>query len=272
MRARVSPPRVALPAHRTGAVLRFFDRYVPRYVGRRFHRVHLWDDADALAVPRDRPLVFAMSHASWWDVLIGYHLARQVLGIESYAPMDEAQLRRYRILRRLGLYSVDRASRAGVRDFLGYSAALLRPGRAVWMTPQGAITSSRRRPVRFQPGIGHLVRRVPGTAVVTVAVAYEFLEEPRAEVFVKLGRPRLFEASLTPAIITYWLERALEGELDAVERALTRRDLSAFRVVLEGATSTSFVYDRVRAVRRVLTGRPDPARHGDLVSRPGSVA
>ena len=270
--SRTASARVALPARPSALAMRFFDVYVPRYIGRRFHRVHLWDDAAALAVPRHRPLVFAMSHASWWDVLIGYHLARHVLRIESYAPMDEAQLRRYRVLRRLGVYSVDRDSMAGVRSFLAYTAALLGPGRAVWMTPQGEITSARRRPVRFQPGLAHLVRRVSDTAVVPVAVAYEFLEEPRPEVFVKLGRPRAFAPDVPAAAITHDLERALEAELDALDAALMRRDLSSFTTLLHGATSTSLVYDTVRAVRRVLTRRPDPARHGDLVSRPRRLA
>jgi len=39
-------------------------------------------------------------------------------------------------------------------------------------------------------------------------------------------------------------------------------------LTLEGVTSVSFVYDRVRALRARVTGRPDPARHGAVVSDP----
>jgi hypothetical protein len=60
----------------------------------------------------------------------------------------------------------------------------------------------------------------------------------------------------------------LERELDAVGGALAARDLSAFAVLLEGATSASAVYDRVRRLRAWIAGRPDPARHGDVVSDP----
>lgn len=246
--------------------LRFFDRYVPRYLGRRFHRVHL---RQAVALPRERPLLFAMSHASWWDVLVGYHLARHVLRVDSSAPIDAAQLARYPILGRLGLYGVDRATLAGRRAFLRDTVARLQPGRAVWLTPQGEIVTPRRRPVRFQAGIGHLVRRVPGVAVVPVAAVYEFLDEPRPEILVALGAPRVFErGSDDPRAVTRLLERDLERELDAVEAAVQRRELDRFTPVLEGATSVSLVYDRVRALRRWWTRRPDPARHGDLVSDP----
>jgi 1-acyl-sn-glycerol-3-phosphate acyltransferase len=249
--------------------MRFFDHYVPRYLGRRFHRLHLWERAGELDVPRDVPVVFVMSHASWWDVLVGYYLARLVLRIESYAPMDEAQLRRYRILTRLGVYSVDRSSVAGMRAFFRYTIELLTPGRAVWITPQGEIMSAWRRPIVFQPGVGHLVRRVGHLATVSVAIVYEFLEESRPEIFVKFGPARRFDgARETPEAITRVLESDLERELDAVQDALIARDLTRFSVTLEGATSVSLVYDRVRALRARVTGRPDPARHGAVVSDP----
>jgi 1-acyl-sn-glycerol-3-phosphate acyltransferase len=257
-----------IPARPSVAAMRFFDGYVARYLRRRFHRVHLWGEPDAVAAPRRGPTIFAMSHAAWWDVLVGYHLARRVIGVESYAPMDEAQLARYRILTRLGVYSVARGSAAGAREFLRYTADRLRAGGAVWITPQGEMAPHWRRPVRFQEGIGHLVRRVPGVAVVPVAVAYEFIDEPRPEIVVKLGPPRWPGPGGDRADIVRQLEADLERELDAIRDALTRRDLSACAVLLEGATSTSALYDRVRRLRAWVTGRRDPARHGDVVSDP----
>jgi hypothetical protein len=260
-----------IPARRSPLVLQFFDRYVPRYLRRRFHRLWLWGRRDELALPREAPLLFVMSHASWWDVLVGYYLARHVVRVESYAPMDEPQLRRYRILTRLGVYGIDRTSRVAARGFLRYTAELLQPGRAVWLTAQGEIVSNWRRPVRFQPGVGHLVRGVPGLAAVPVAIAYEFLEEPRPEIFVRFGPARCFpDRAAAPAAITACLEQDLERELDTVQEALVRRELGAFTVLLAGATSQSVVYDGVRALRAWLTGRPDPVRHGEVVSDPRS--
>ena len=258
-----------IAARPTPAVLRYFDGYVPRYIGRRFHRVWLWGGRGAVPRPEGRPVIYAMSHASWWDVLVGYHLARRVVRLPSYAPMDEAQLRRYRILSRLGLYSVERGSRAGMREFLAYTGDRLREPAAVWITPQGEIAPARRRPVVLQTGIGHLVRRVPAVVVVPVAIVYEFLAEPRPEVFVKFGEPRAFEgARPDPAAVARAVARDLESELDRVDAALLARDLQPFTALLDGATSTSAVYDLVRRVRARLTGRPDPPRHGDVVSDP----
>ena len=258
-----------IPACRSEPMLLFFDVYVRRYVRRRFDRVRLWGNQPAPDVPVGVPLLCVMSHAAWWDVLIGYLLARRVIRRESYAPMDEPQLRRYRILTRLGVYSVDRSSAAGLRAFLRYTKALLSGDRCVWITPQGEIVSNWKRPVRFQVGVGHLVRSVPAVAVVPVAVHYEFLEEARPEIFVRFGPARSFQAAREPAAeIAALLERDLEATLDRTLQDVTDRALDGYGVLVEGATSTSLVYDSVRWVRTRLTGRPDPARHGDLVSDP----
>ena len=260
-----------IAARRSPMMLQFFDRYVTRYLRRRFHRVLLWP-APEMSAASARPLIFAISHASWWDVLVGYALARRLVDRASYAPMDEAQLARYRILARLGVYSVDRGSIAGIREFLAYTIARLREGAAIWITPQGEITPHWRRPVRFQPGLGRLVTALPGVAVVPVAVAYEFLDEPRPEILVKLGAPRVFEAGAAAREVTRTLEHALETELDALRDAIAARDLTRFTTLIAGRTSTSVVYDVVRVVRASLTGRPDPARHGDVVSDPRRLA
>lgn len=252
-------------------MLAFFDRYVARYLRRRFHRVRLWATPDALATLTG-PRIFAMNHASWWDVLVGYALARRVIRAESYAPMDEAQLARYRILSRLGVYSVDRGSVAGIRKFFRYSTERLREGAALWITPQGEITPHWRRPVRFQPGLGRLVVHVPGVPVVPVAVAYEFMDEPRPEILVKLGPARVFAPGDEPEKVTRTLEQALERELDALREAILAQEFTPFVTLIEGRTSMSAVYDRVRALRAWFTGHPDPRRHGDVVSDPRRLA
>ena len=258
-----------IPARLSPAMLRFFDRYVVRYLGRHFHRVRLWGSLAQLEIPRTRPVLFVMSHASWWDVMVGYYLARHVVRIESYAPMDETQLARYRVLSRLGVYSVDRFSVSGMRAFLRYTTERLQGERAVWITPQGEIVSNAKRPVRFQTGVGHLVRRVPRVTTIPIALAYEFLDEPRPEVFVKFGPPRAWEdPDEEPAEIAGLLARDLEREVDALLAALTERDVGPFSVLLEGSTGTSLVYDRVRALRAWWSGRADPRRHGGVVSDP----
>jgi len=121
-------------------------------------------------------------------------------------------------------------------------------------------------------GVGHLVRSAPAIAVVPVAVHYEFLDEARPEIFIRFGAARRFQNARKSATeIARLLEEDLEATLDRVLKDVTERSLDGYAVLLEGATSTSLVYDTVRSIRAWLTGRPDPARHGDVVSDPRKV-
>jgi hypothetical protein len=68
--------------------------------------------------------------------------------------------------------------------------------------------------------------------------------------------------------VTRQLEADLARELDALQDAVDHRVLGGFRCVLEGQTGVSRAYDPVRRLRAWWTGRPDPRRHGELVSDP----
>jgi hypothetical protein len=117
--------------------------------------------------------------------------------------------------------------------------------------------------------VGHLARRVAPVTVVPVAVVYEFLEEPRPEIFVRIGAPRWLAAATERAEpVTRQLEADLARELDALQDAVDRRALEGFRCVLEGHTGVSRAYDPVRRLRAWWTGQADPRRHGDVVSDP----
>jgi hypothetical protein len=61
---------------------------------------------------------------------------------------------------------------------------------------------------------------------------------------------------------------------DALREAIVvARDFTPFVTLIEGRTSTSLIYDRVRALRAWLTGRPDPSWRGHFTcqTRPHHV-
>jgi hypothetical protein len=89
-----------------------------------------------------------------------------------------------------------------------------------------------------------------------------------------LGPARVFTPGDEPERITRTLEHALEHELDALREAIVvARDFTPFVTPIEGRTSTSLIYDRVRALRAWLTGRPDPSWRGHFTcqTRPHHV-
>jgi 1-acyl-sn-glycerol-3-phosphate acyltransferase len=258
-----------IPATKNRYVTAWFRGYVRRYLRQSFHRVLV---AGELPSTPEGPVLVCMNHSSWWDMLVAFWASHDLLGWDGYGPMDERQLRRYGILRRIGVFGVDRESLSGGREFLAYTRELaVGRQRALWITAQGAMVSSEERPIRLYSGIAHLARTLGRCSIVTTALQYEFWEEKRPEVLLTLGQPRPVDATL-PGFSHKALLRELEVELEERMDALTalrrQRDPSQFRVALSGQGGISPTYDRLRQMVGRARGVPIAAEHGALATPP----
>jgi len=256
-----------IPAAKNPLVERWFRGYVRRYLRRSFHRVLLLGD-----LPRapEGPLLVCVNHSSWWDLLLGFWLSREVLGWDSYGPMDQRQLRRYPIFTRLGVFGVDRESLQGGREFVSYATTLLAGSRrALWITAQGAIVSNSRRPVRYYSGVAHLARALAPCHVLTVALDYEFWDEKLPEAFVSVGPMVTIDSDpRSRGELLHQLERTMEDQLDGLAEARVRRDPREFRELLRGGGSVSPVYDALRRLTSRGRGETFNPEHGALATPP----
>lgn len=247
-----------------------FERYLRKgfglrggFVPRHFHAVRLAKGLTT-AIPADRPLVFYLNHSSWWDPITAFLLARHLVpGRHPYAPVDRAALDRYPFLERVGLFGVEKSAR-GAKAFLDTARAVLaRPDASLWLTPEGAFRDSRSRPVRFEPGLGHLAVRAEALFV-PVAIEYRFWDERLPEVLTRVGTP--IESAEGADVAAGWTDRfeqALEATLDRLHEDAERRDPARFETILAGRAGVSAVYDLVRRVRSLATGRRYAAEHSD---------
>lgn len=245
---------------------RWFRSYNRNYLRRNFHGIHLDGDLASLQGDGKTPLLICLSHSSWWDLLLGLYLDDIGPDWDSYAPMDERQLRRYRFFSRLGVIGVDRTSLQGGRQFVDYCQTLLEgQPRALWITPQGAFTSNTARPVHFQPGLGCIAERLSVFYVTTVVFEYAFWSEKQPEIFISV-RP-LERVTVTPDFnrrrFVSAMERCLEDHLDSLAARLVLRDPSLFTALMVGKHSISPTYDTVRAVTSSLSGQPFTRAHGE---------
>lgn len=259
-----------IPAAKNRWVEAWFRGYTRRYLRRSFHRAMLLGEIPEK--PRG-PVLICSNHSSWWDLLAAYWLGSDVLGWDGYAPMDERQLRRYGILRRLGIFGVDREHLRGSREFLDYSLSLLRErDRALWITAQGAMVSNDVRPVRLYSGIAHLARALGECQVMTVAIDYEFWDEKTPELFVALGplMPITAGEDFSTRGFLEALEDRLELLMDELDHVRRQRDPSLFHVALSSHPATSPVYDTGRRLAAALKGESLDLRHGALLTPPPS--
>lgn len=210
------------PSARTPWFLGLARRYARRKLGRGL------DGLRAAGVDRAReaaargPVILAANHVCWWDPFVVVALD-EALGTEGYALMDAASLRGLPFFARLGAVPLDRSTPARLRSGLRAGAALLdRPGRAVWMFPQGELRPSHLRPLGLRSGISLLARLAPAAAVVPVSLQYAFGERPAPAAYARLGEPLAPGAVAAPGGLRR-LEDALDEGLREIDASLAGR-------------------------------------------------
>ena len=260
---------VIIPATKTPWLLNLFSQYTRRYLQRNFHAVHRFGEIPNGGLTENIPLIVAINHSSWWDVLLGLIAAEDFFTREWYGVMDARQLERYKFFAKLGMIGVDRVSLTGAKEFLAYSETLLKnQPRALWLTPQGEMLSNQRRPIRFQPGIGHLAERLGDFYFTTIVFHYEFWNEKRPEAFLSLSAIERVHvgADFKRREFVAAQEQRIERQLDELLAAVQSRDAALFHPLLRGATGISATYDLIRAVGARLRGEAFRSEHSEIAT------
>ena len=264
-----APDSVPRPEGRDPAVLRSdraflaFSWYLRWYLSRRFRAVRLALDGLPAAAP-GRPLVVYTNHPSWWDPAVFMVLAATLFpDRRGFGPMDEESLGRYGVLERMGVFGIDVTSPRGAARFLRVSRSLLDDARnMMWITAEGEFVDARARPVALRPGLAHLVRLVPNTVVLPLAVEYTFWNESRPEALARFGAPVDIPAGAAVAETTALLTAELVGAMDALRAASIQRDPKLFRTLVRGSAGVGGIYDLYRRGRAAVAGRRFDPTHG----------
>jgi 1-acyl-sn-glycerol-3-phosphate acyltransferase len=258
-----------IPASPSPTLRTLFETYTTHRLTRSFHTVYLYGPAPQIPGQDNVPLIVVCSHSGWWDVLLGLHVAGTVIRRDYYGVMDADQLRRYAFFRKLGMIGVDRGSLAEAREFIQYGANLLRgTSRALFLTPQGELASLRRRPVRFQPGLAHLVAAVGECHLLTLVFHQEFWQEPTPEAFISYSPVRRISAGADFSRRAFLRneEQILEAQIDRLLLDAESRDPSRFRVGLKGGSGASSIYDFTRSLAARLRSQSVPLEHGAVTT------
>ncbi|MDP9033939.1 MAG: lysophospholipid acyltransferase family protein, partial [Myxococcota bacterium] len=139
-----------IPAQKSLLFSRWFGWVAQRRIAGTFGAVRIRGLASVAALVAARPVLVVSNHTSWWDPLVVL-LSSRLLGANVYAMMDAKQLRALPFFARAGAFGVDLVDpRDGARA-VRYAAGLLdRPGRLVWLFPQGREVPTTARPLAFR--------------------------------------------------------------------------------------------------------------------------
>ncbi len=149
------------------------------------------------------PLLICANHVSFHDGLIAELLSRDLP--DARVLMRADQLRNAPLLRWAGATGVEDSALDGARALRFAVRFLDRPGRALWLFPQGRLRPQWARPLGFRGGADLIARR-SGAILLPVSLHYEVGEREQPEAWVRVGPPTDGNS----------LEHAVEQGLDAI--------------------------------------------------------
>lgn len=209
---------------------RMFSHYVRRMFRKNFHGVRI--EPDSVSILRalnshNGPAIVIGNHPGWWDPLVA------VLLTSLYTPdrpmlvaMDAHELRRFSILRRLGVFGIDPDDTASLPLLVDYLAARFeqRPRATFWITPQGRFTDVR-EPIRLRPGAAAVAAKLhPAPTVVALAMDYCFWNDRRPELCLRVRRVEAEPSPGRQPTTTDWM-RAMQAGMQGNQDSLTERAL-----------------------------------------------
>jgi 1-acyl-sn-glycerol-3-phosphate acyltransferase len=138
------------------------------------------------ALPTDgAPLLVYANHCGFWDGFVAQQLCA-LTGWDGYCMMEEAQLRRFPFLAKLGAFSVERGPGGSALETLRYARGLLaQPRAAVFVFPEGVLRPFG-PPLQLEGGAALLARHAQARCL-PVGIRYLFLEAERPDVLVEVG-------------------------------------------------------------------------------------
>jgi len=180
------------------------------------------------------PLIIYANHSSWWDGLTAFQISRQA-GLDSFIMMEEKQLKKLRLFRKLGAFSVVRENNREALKSINYAIQILEqnPKRTLWIFPQGEISPNDARPLRFYNGLARIIKRLEKCSVISLAMRYEFLGEYKPDIFVKIEKTELSATDLKrkPQDISDILAVNLSDNLDELKTEITKGNYSNFEKI-----------------------------------------
>lgn len=216
-----------IPARKSKWFMAWFSRHAEKRIAKTFEQVRV-AGLEHLQAALTRPVILVSNHTSWWDPLVCLLVAVRMVDCDPYAMMDADNLRRLPFFARVGAFGVERAEKGQglARDSIDYAVGLLdRPGRFVWIFPQGDERPINQRPLGFRRGAAVVSEQVPEAAIVPLAIRYVFAHAERPILYLHFGPPVPMQGDLEARRLA--MEAAVTALLDDIEIALSDSDARA---------------------------------------------
>lgn len=216
----------------------FFQRYVRYLLKKHFYRIHFYQ---ASQEPLPSSAIWVINHSSWWDSLVLFYMNAKKYNHDLYGMMAEEGLKKFPFFRKIGVYSMNGQSIAGIKASLRYSEQLLEEGKTIAIFPQGKEEHIEKRPLTFLDGTSYLIRKQKARHVVPITFYYTFLHEARPEIFIYVGTPIQTEtfANQTRKEITTELEHRITTQLETMKQHIIEETFTTYETMEKGRKTAS---------------------------------
>ncbi len=213
---------------------KIFAVYNSNLIKRRFNSVQVSGLDFLTARDKNFPLIIYANHSSWWDGLVAFQISRETK-LDSFLMMEEKQLRKLRLFRKLGAFSVIREKPREAVKSIACAADILRKksNRAVWIFPQGEILPNDVRPLGFYHGLSKIIEKVGTCYAVPVAMRFEFLGEFKPDIFVKIDEPEISnnDGSFFSKKMTAIFEKKLTETLNTLRTQILTKKTDGYKKI-----------------------------------------
>ncbi|MDQ6786090.1 MAG: lysophospholipid acyltransferase family protein [Acidobacteriota bacterium] len=209
-----------------------FAIYNRNLIKRRFNSVQICGLNEITKRNQHQPLIIYVNHSSWWDGLVAFEISHKAK-LASFIMMEEKQLKKLFLFRRLGAFSVVRENARKAMESLDYAAGVLRQNcrNVLWVFPQGEILPNDKRPLQFYNGLSKIVKKSgKNVQFLPIAIRYEFLGDFKPEIFIKIGKleSTIPDENFDTKKFTRYLAQNLTEILDDLRKEIVSRDFSEF--------------------------------------------
>jgi 1-acyl-sn-glycerol-3-phosphate acyltransferase len=206
-----------IPARKSRFLSRWFSGHVAGRLGKTFGKLEIRGLGHLQRAVHEGSVLVVSNHTSWWDPMFCIYLANRLAAFDGYALMLAKNLERLPFLGRVGGFGVEIGDAADARRALRYGAALLaKPGRVVWVFPQGIERPITESLVDFKPGAAMMAKLAAQQQIIGVGLRYEFGAAEKPTLLASIGEPFGFDTDVRAGALQQ--QRAVDAELAAIEQ------------------------------------------------------
>lgn len=204
-----------IPAQESGWFIFLFDLYMRLLFWRRFENV--WVDQGYFPVS-DSKTIYYLNHTSWWDGLIPLLLNRKLFRQNARAMMEDKQMRKFGLFKRIGAFSVNLENpRSAVRSLRYAVDSMKRPNSSLFIYPEGKIVPFSTKKPDFKKGLGWIASQCPEVDVVPVGIYINTVKSDRPELFLKIGESLKFNPEKSSENLNLFFELKMEQLLKELQ-------------------------------------------------------